>query len=126
MTASPPAAAAEPGAAWHELAAIRPRISLDAVSRLDDSTPLAALLAFVPDVDREADDSGESVDSLLAALNPREQLIMRLRYGLDGHNRHSLSQIGEVLSVSKERVRQIQDRALRKLRDAAAAPALDG
>jgi RNA polymerase primary sigma factor len=122
----PAAMPAEPAAAWHELAAIRPRVSLDAASRLDDSTPLAELLAFAPDDDREADEPGESVDSLLEALNPRERLIMTLRYGLDGQPRHSLSQIGEVLSVSKERVRQIQDRALRKLRDAATTPALDG
>ena len=59
------------------------------------------------------------MDSLLAALNPREQLILKLRFGLDGQPRHSLSQIGEILAVSKERVRQLQDRALRKLRDAA-------
>lgn len=114
-----PAAAGEPAAAWHELAAIRPRVSLDATSRFDDSTPLAEILAFLPDSEPETDEPGESVGSLLAALNPREQLIMKLRFGLDGQPRHSLSQIGEVLAVSKERVRQIQDRALRKLRDAA-------
>lgn len=114
-----------PAAAWHELAAIRPRVSLDAVSRFDDSTPLAELLALAPEVDPESDDRGESVESLLAALSPRERLIVELRYGLDGQPRHSLSQIGEVLSVSKERVRQIEDRALRKLRSAAAVPGLD-
>ena len=59
---------------------------------------------------------------LLAALNPREQLILKLRFGLDGQPRHSLSQIGEVLAVSKERVRQIQDRALRKLATPPQAP----
>jgi RNA polymerase primary sigma factor len=123
---APPAARDREFASWHELAAIRPRVSLDAVSRFDESTPLVEILAFIPDPDRETDDRAESVDSLLAALDPREQLIMRLRFGLDGQARHSLSQIGEVLAVSKERVRQIQDRALRKLRDAATIPESDG
>jgi RNA polymerase primary sigma factor len=106
-------------APWHELAAIRPRISLDAVSRVDESTPLVELLTSLPDADAEADELNQSVDSLLAALSPREQFILRLRFGLDGEARHSLGQIGEFLAISKERVRQIQDRALRKLRDAA-------
>ena len=52
-------------ASWSELAAIRPRISLDATSRIDDATPLAELLAFVPEPDRESDDSTESVGYLL-------------------------------------------------------------
>ncbi len=109
---------------WHELAAIRPRISLDAASRLDEATPMADLLAFLPDADPEADEPRESVESLLAALGPREQYILKLRFGLDGQPRHSLSQIGTILAISKERVRQIQDRALRKLRDTAARPEL--
>jgi RNA polymerase primary sigma factor len=120
-------------ASWSELAAIRPRVSLDAVSRMDGSTPLTDFLAIVPGADREAEEISGSVESLLMALSGREQLVVKLRFGLDGQARHSLSQIGEVLAVSKERVRQIQERALRKLRDAAccqpaspAAPALDG
>lgn len=121
---SRPGLVGEPAATWHELAAIRPRISIDAVSRADDSTPLAEILASVPDEEPEGNERGESVDSLLDALNPREKLIVTLRFGLDGQPRHSLSQIGEVLAVSKERVRQIQDRALQKLREAATGPAL--
>jgi RNA polymerase primary sigma factor len=106
-------------ASWHELAAIRPRVSLDSVSRVDESTPLVELLSCFPDADREADERDRSVDSLLAALSPREQFILKLRFGLDGEARHSLGQIGASLAISKERVRQIQDRALRKLRDVA-------
>ncbi len=107
---------------WHELAAIRPRVSLDAASRLDGSTPLAELLAFLPEADHEADEPAASVEDLLAALGPREQFILRMRFGLDGQPRHSLSQIGAILAISKERVRQIEDRALRKLRQDAARP----
>jgi RNA polymerase primary sigma factor len=42
--------------------------------------------------------------------------VLQLRYGLDGNSAHSLSQVSEVLDVSKERVRQIQEKALQKLR----------
>jgi len=52
-------------------------------------------------------------------LQPREQQVLSLRFGLGGTPRHSLSKVGKVLEVSKERVRQIQDRALQKLRSAA-------
>jgi DNA-directed RNA polymerase sigma subunit (sigma70/sigma32) len=90
---------------------------------VDECTPLVELLTRCPDVDGEADDPGRSVDDLLAALSPREQYILRLRFGLDGESHHSLGQIGASLAISKERVRQIQDRALRKLRDAASQPA---
>ncbi len=118
---APAPAQPRPAAGWHELAAIRPRVSLDAVSRLDDSTPLADLLAFVPEADHEADEPSRSVEALLAALGPREQFIIKLRFGLDGQPRHSLSQIGAILAISKERVRQIQEAALKKLRALAMA-----
>jgi RNA polymerase sigma factor (sigma-70 family) len=52
----------------------------------------------------------------MQSLRPREQEVITLRYGLGGQPRLSLSQVGKALSVSKERVRQIQDRALEKLR----------
>lgn len=107
-------------ASWTELAAIRPRISLDAVSRHDDGTPLAEILALAPQDDPAEDEFAESVGAWLSELNQREQLVVRMRFGLDGCSHHSLSQIGEVLAVSKERVRQIQERALQKLREAAA------
>ena len=119
---APPAPHRQPPS-WGELAAIRPRVSLDAVCRTDDSTPLVELLAFFPEVDQEDDDLSESVGSLLTALSPREQFVLKLRFGLDGEPHHSLSQLGTILAVSKERVRQIQDRALRKLRDAIGSPA---
>lgn len=107
------------GVTWFELAAIRPRVSLDSVSRFDGTTPMADLLICDSDSDSDDETRGESLSSLLAFLSPREQLILKLRFGLDGQARHSLSQIGHVLTVSKERVRQIEDRALRKLRLAA-------
>ena len=52
----------------------------------------------------------------MTMLRPREREVLSLRYGLGGEPRLSLSQVGKVLEVSKERVRQIQARALEKLR----------
>jgi RNA polymerase primary sigma factor len=61
----------------------------------------------------------EAVARLFQVLRPREQKVLALRFGLGGQPRLSLSQVGKVLEVSKERIRQIQDRALAKLRQAA-------
>ena len=56
-------------------------------------------------------------------LNPREQLILKLRFGLGGESPRTLIEVSQVLGVSKERVRQIQDRALAKLRASSAGDA---
>ena len=55
---------------------------------------------------------------LLAELLRRGHVAhpLYLRFGLEGQGQHSLSQAGKLLGVSRERVRQIQDRALEKLR----------
>ena len=56
---------------------------------------------------------------LMRQLKPREQVVLQLRFGLGGQECHSLSQVSEVLDVSKERIRQIQEGALEKLRSLA-------
>ncbi len=53
---------------------------------------------------------------LLSALQPREERILRLRFGLDGQSEKTLEAIGKTLHVSKERIRQIEKKALGKLR----------
>jgi len=53
----------------------------------------------------------------LDMLRPMEAEILRLRFGLDGNEGHTLREIGDVYSLSRERIRQIQQRALDKLRD---------
>jgi RNA polymerase primary sigma factor len=105
---------------WHELAAIRPHVPLDAACRTDDVTRLSDFLATAREPDEYPSEAVEFLRSLLGVLTPREQVVLTLRFGLDGQPRHSLSQVSEVLSVSKERVRQIQKRALERLRVAAA------
>lgn len=58
----------------------------------------------------------EEVEELLGRLNERERSVIRLRYGLDGGKTHTLEEIGESLGVTRERVRQIEARAMEKLR----------
>ncbi len=58
----------------------------------------------------------EEADEALRYLNPREETIIRMRYGLGVDTEHTLAEIGEKLGVSRERIRQIEVTALRKLR----------
>jgi RNA polymerase sigma factor (sigma-70 family) len=64
--------------------------------------------------------AGTQVRSLLARLTQREQDVLASRFGLDGHRRERLAEIGARLGISAERVRQIEELALAKLRHAAA------
>jgi len=59
----------------------------------------------------------EVARSLLSSLQPREEKILRLRFGLDGQPAETLEKIGRTFKVSKERIRQIEKKALRKLRN---------
>jgi RNA polymerase primary sigma factor len=56
------------------------------------------------------------VAQLLEGLSPREAHILRLRFGFDGHDPKSLEETGRVLGITRERIRQIEGRALSKLR----------
>ena len=66
----------------------------------------------------------ELLGHLMHHLQPRERTVLTLRYGLTGEGGLSLRDIGQVLLVSQERVRQIQNRALDKLRQAASQDGL--
>lgn len=57
-----------------------------------------------------------TLDTLLAKLDQRQQQILRLHFGLEDGNEHSLAEIGEIIGVSKERARQIEQQAFAKLR----------
>jgi RNA polymerase primary sigma factor len=83
--------------------------------RLEDFVGDAA--AIQPDGGIDDDRMRMGVGSLIGNLTDREQLILRLRYGLGGEEEHTLEQIGQSLGLSRERVRQLEARALRKLRD---------
>ena len=57
----------------------------------------------------------EQVEAALATLAPRDAKVIRLYFGLDGGQEHTLEEIGAMLGVTRERVRQLRDRALRRL-----------
>ncbi|NES64822.1 MAG: RNA polymerase sigma factor RpoD [Okeania sp. SIO2D1] len=58
----------------------------------------------------------EDLESVLNSLSPRERDVLRLRYGLDDGRMKTLEEIGQIFNVTRERIRQIEAKALRKLR----------
>ena len=63
-----------------------------------------------------AGELGKLVAEALADLTPREQRILRMRFGLGGASEHTLQEVGETFGVTRERIRQIEAKALEKLR----------
>jgi RNA polymerase primary sigma factor len=66
------------------------------------------------------------IQELLKELGPKEAEILRLRFGLDGEEPKTLQEIGDQLNLSRERIRQIENRAITKLRRSTSAQALRG
>ncbi|AFY39238.1 RNA polymerase, sigma 70 subunit, RpoD subfamily [[Leptolyngbya] sp. PCC 7376] len=58
----------------------------------------------------------EDLENVLDTLSPRERDVLRLRYGLDDGRMKTLEEIGQIFNVTRERIRQIEAKALRKLR----------
>ena len=58
----------------------------------------------------------EQVQEVLGSLSEREQKILRMRFGLDDGKSHTLEEVGQEFSVTRERIRQIEAKALAKLR----------
>ncbi|GAB4467890.1 MAG: RNA polymerase sigma factor RpoD [Anaerolineae bacterium] len=58
----------------------------------------------------------EALDHILSQMLPREAQILRLRFGLEGGQPQTLEQVGQVMGLSRERIRQIERQALRRLR----------
>jgi RNA polymerase primary sigma factor len=58
----------------------------------------------------------EQTAAVLKSLSPREEKIIRLRFGLEDGSEHTLEEVGQSFSVTRERIRQIEAKALRKLR----------
>jgi RNA polymerase primary sigma factor len=95
-------------------------ISLEKPTDYDSDSVMAD---FIEDEDSPAPEEltqqellEERVQELLETLPPREALVVRLRYGLPTGEVHTLKQIGEKLGITRERVRQIENQALRRLR----------
>ncbi len=88
-------------------------ISLEAISEQRDT--LEDTRTNAPDAEILDDEELSKLQELLDSIEPREAEILRLRFGLDDDGPMTLREIGERFGVSRERVRQIESRALRKL-----------
>jgi RNA polymerase primary sigma factor len=66
----------------------------------------------------------DEVEQALKTLAPRDAKVLRLYFGLDGGREHTLEEIGGMLGVTRERVRQLRDRALKRLREGEVGRAL--
>jgi RNA polymerase primary sigma factor len=107
-------------------AATRPVLSLDAPTRFDGAATVGEFLIPPEREESEAEDAHLSVGDLMKTLAPREQLVITLRFGLGGESPHTLIEVSKLLGVSKERVRQIQNRAINKLRSSPTGDELCG
>jgi RNA polymerase primary sigma factor len=100
-------------------AAARAVASLDKPVGEDDSATYGDLFASdeaQPDEQVELELTQEALHSAVAELPEREQQILKLRYGLNGTQEpKSLEQIGQILGITRERVRQLENEALRRL-----------
>ena len=96
--------------------------SLDAAVGEDEESTLGNLLrdaaALTPEEEAIRGQMAQEVERAMAPLNEREREVLRLRYGLGLDRELTLEEIGRRLSVTRERVRQIESRALAKLRAA--------
>jgi len=58
----------------------------------------------------------EQTTQILASLTPREERVLRMRFGIGMNTDHTLEEVGQQFSVTRERIRQIEAKALRKLK----------
>lgn len=84
----------------------------------DGDATLYNLVADECDVTAEyqVEDRNKTLYSMLDKLTTRESLIIKYRFGLEGGRRHSLEEIGEMFGMKRERIRQIESKAMRNLR----------
>ncbi len=98
-----------------------PCASLDAHARGDEDRSTLGELIADPASGEHFDGMDrllqkEHLGSWLAQLNEREQTILKLRFGLEGHEPLTLAEIGRLINVSRERVRQLEAKAIMRLR----------
>lgn len=99
--------------------------SLDVPVGEDQDASLGDLIAapdtINPHAAAEASALKAHIAEALAGLPPREQSILRMRFGIGGTEEHTLAEVGKVFGVTRERIRQIEAKALAKLRQPARA-----
>lgn len=97
--------------------------SLDASVGRDGDDDESVLGDFIEDSERDSPEEAtanqilkEQIAEILTTLSEREQKIIRLRFGIGGGRSHTLEEVGNEFSVTRERIRQIEAKALAKLR----------
>ncbi|HEY9053337.1 MAG TPA: sigma-70 family RNA polymerase sigma factor [Rectinemataceae bacterium] len=94
--------------------------SLDSSIDDDNATTLSEVIKDETGLDPYTEAFASTIKDLLSCvldgLSERETTILKLRYGLSGESTHTLEETGKILGITRERVRQIQERALEKLR----------
>lgn len=102
------------------LSLVQEPTSLDLPIGEDGDATLGDLIEATDAVDphaaAEASALRTALAEALAELTPREQHILRMRFGIDGANDHTLEEVGREFDVTRERIRQIEAKALEKLR----------
>ncbi len=100
-------------------------VRLDHPTRDGDSTErierFAAPEDKATDAATMANSRTDDIDAALATLAPRDAKVLRLYFGLDDGRSRTLEEIGRMMGVTRERIRQLRDRALRQLREEQAA-----
>jgi len=102
------------------LQSAQPTLSLERPLKNDDDT--SQLSDFI-EADQESPEEHveksilrDDLENVINSLSPRERDVVRMRYGLDDGRIKTLEEIGQIFSVTRERVRQIEAKAIRKLR----------
>jgi RNA polymerase primary sigma factor len=100
--------------------AARAPVSLDSPISTDDTTAISEIVAdanaAAPFDKIVKHNDNELVQEVLAALDARESRILAMRFGLDNGRPKTLEEVGKRLGVTRERIRQIQEQALQKMR----------
>lgn len=95
-------------------------ISLETPINDDEDTHLADFIEdkniLTPQDSAIYEDLITNLNSILATLSPREERVVRMRFGLGEKHDHTLEEVGQVFEVTRERIRQIEAKALKKLR----------
>ncbi|MBR3849916.1 MAG: sigma-70 family RNA polymerase sigma factor [Oscillospiraceae bacterium] len=113
------------------LSLTREPISLEAPANNDDGSSNFGQMLEDDHTPQPAEETArlmlrEQMDMVLKRLSPREERVLRLRFGLEGDRVHTLEEVGQLLNVTRERVRQIEHKALRKLHSPANRRPLEG
>ncbi|MBY0356509.1 MAG: sigma-70 family RNA polymerase sigma factor [Candidatus Obscuribacterales bacterium] len=108
----------------------REPISMEMPLNRDDETYIGDLIedseSARPDANTEEQLMRQDLNRMLSQLTPRERDIMHLRYGLEDGRQRTLEEVGRLFNITRERVRQIEHKAFRKLRQPAWSGKLSG